>query len=93
MIRHKFIVYMRQNTVQAENNKGLTSHKPAPQLNLRYENTYRQNKGIKRFANILESVLVLTLDFHVFRFGIFFSFNTFNPFYRIFSADTADCKP
>ena len=31
---------MYQTTAQARNNKGLTSHKPAPQLNLRYENTY-----------------------------------------------------
>ena len=31
---------MYQTTAQARNNKGLTSHKPVPQLNLRYENTY-----------------------------------------------------
>ena len=39
MMRYKFTVYMYQNTTQARN-KGLASHKPAPQLNLRYENTY-----------------------------------------------------
>lgn len=31
---------MYQTAAQAKNNKGLTSHKPAPQLILRYENTY-----------------------------------------------------
>ena len=47
MIRYKFIVYMYQTTTQARNNKGLTSHKPAPQLNLRYENTLRIEQRYK----------------------------------------------
>ena len=47
MIRYKFIVYMYQNAAQGRNNKGLTSHKPAPQLNLRYENTLRIEQRYK----------------------------------------------
>ena len=38
---------MYQTTAQAENNKGPTSHKPAPQLNLRYENTLRIEQRYK----------------------------------------------
>ena len=38
---------MYQTTAQAENNKGPTSHKPAPQLNLRYENTSRIEQRYK----------------------------------------------
>lgn len=38
---------MYQTTAQARNNKGLTSHKPAPQINLRYENTLRIEQRYK----------------------------------------------
>ena len=38
---------MYQTTAQAENNKGPTSHKPAPQLNKRYENTSRIEQRYK----------------------------------------------
>ena len=38
---------MYQTTAQARNNKGLTSHKPAPQLNKRYENTLRIEQRYK----------------------------------------------
>ena len=38
---------MYQTTAQVENNKGLTSHKPAPQINKRYENTLRIEQRYK----------------------------------------------
>ena len=38
---------MYQTTAQARNNKGLTSHKPAPQQNKRYENTLRIEQRYK----------------------------------------------
>ena len=38
---------MYQTTAQARNNKGLTSHKPAPQLNLLYENILRIEQRYK----------------------------------------------
>ena len=38
---------MYQTAVQAENNKGPTSHKPAPQLNLLYENILRIEQRYK----------------------------------------------
>lgn len=65
---------MYQTTAQAENNKGLTSHKPAPQINLRYENTLRIEQRYKTLceypgvSSCLHSEFLSLLIWYLLRF-------------------------